>query len=221
MRRWISSAGMTVILLLLAFLGANWISQNSRHLQSEQAQPADISVVSIVRRHRAKPKEEIKPKISPRQASQTIPKPLEESAGEVTEEDSEESDDEIADSDSAETDAGLESAGEQAEAAPQAESYGVSEEMEKSYKSYALSRIAGKKKYPYKARSLGQQGKVRMRIVIEPDGTLSEAGFVQESEFALLNEASLAAVRKSAPFKKMPHGMRRQEYVFAIDYSLE
>ena len=43
---------------------------------------------------------------------------------------------------------------------------------------------------------------------------------VSPSPHSLLNEASLLAVERAAPFKKMPAGMDRLTLTFAIDYSL-
>ena len=67
-----------------------------------------------------------------------------------------------------------------------------------TYKSYVLGRIASKKTYPYAARSSGLEGKVRARIVINPDGTLAEAVILEPSEYEVLNNACLAAIKKSA-----------------------
>ena len=224
MRRWISAAGVTLAVLVLAFFASGAVGKEARGAAVHEA-GGEVAVVSIVRRHKAKPAhtaaEKPRPKAPPKESAPTIPTASEppaepeEAIAEETADDAETDFTENA-ADEAETASDAKSTAEVA-----ADSYGAGEDAERSYKSYALSRIAGKKRYPAGARSRGQQGKVKLRIVIEPDGTLSEAGFVRESEFALLNEASLAAVRKSAPFKKMPHGMRRQEYVFVIDYSLE
>ena len=245
MRRWISAAGVTLAVLVLAFFASGAVGKEARGAAVHEA-GGEVAVVSIVRRHKAKPAhtaaEKPKPKAPPKEIAPTIPAaskpPAEpEEIAEETPDDAETEAAETAAANDAESVSGAENAEGATEiaaadgaetasdaksaAVAAADSYGAGEDAERSYKSYALSRIAEKKRYPAGARSRGQQGKVKLRIVIEPDGTLSEAGFVRESEFALLNEASLAAVRKSAPFKKMPHGMRRQEYVFVIDYSLE
>ncbi|MBR1403140.1 MAG: energy transducer TonB [Treponema sp.] len=246
MRRWISAAGVTLAVLVLAFFAFGAVGKEARGAAVHESS-GEVAVVSIVRRHKAKPAhtaaEKNRPKTPPKESAPTIPAASEppaepeEAAAEETPDDAEAESAETAAANDAESVSGAENAEGATEiaaadgaetasdakstAGTAADSYGAGEDAERSYKSYALSRIAGKKRYPAGARSRGQQGKVKLRIVIEPDGTLSEAGFVHESEFELLNEASLAAVRKSAPFKKMPHGMRRQEYVFVIDYSLE
>ena len=89
-----------------------------------------------------------------------------------------------------------------------------------TYKSYALGRIASKKTYPYAARSRGFEGKVRVRIVIDPDGTLAQMDILEPSEYEMLNKACLAAIKKAAPFKKMASGMSAMTLSFVMDFSL-
>ena len=89
-----------------------------------------------------------------------------------------------------------------------------------TYKSYVLGRIASKKTYPYAARSNGLEGKVRARIVINPDGTLADAVILTPCEYELLNTACLAAIKKAAPFKKMSAGMGALTVSFVMDFSL-
>ncbi|MCR5612732.1 nitrous oxide-stimulated promoter family protein [Treponema sp.] len=88
-----------------------------------------------------------------------------------------------------------------------------------NYKSYALGRIASKKTYPLSARSQGQQGKVKARIVINPDGTLQSAEIIQKCEFESLNEACLDAIKRASPFKKMSVAFP-MTLTFVMDFSL-
>jgi len=46
-----------------------------------------------------------------------------------------------------------------------------------------------------------------VRIVINPDGRLVQADILEPSEYEILNNACLAAIKKAAPFKKMSGGM--------------
>ena len=89
-----------------------------------------------------------------------------------------------------------------------------------TYKSYVLGRIASKKTYPYAARSGGLEGKVRARITINPDGTLADAVILEPSEYDVLNSACMAAIKKSAPFRKMTGGMSVMTLSFIMDFSL-
>ena len=89
-----------------------------------------------------------------------------------------------------------------------------------TYKSYALGRIASKKTYPYTARSNGFEGRVRVRIVINPDGMLAQTDILEPSEYEILNKACLTAIKKAAPFKKMESGMSAMTLSFVMDFSL-
>ncbi len=90
-----------------------------------------------------------------------------------------------------------------------------------SYKSYALSRIASKKKYPVSARSKGQEGKVKLVAVINKDGILCECSIVSPCDCDALNEAAVNAVKKASPFKKMKEGMTELKLSFVMDFSLK
>ena len=90
-----------------------------------------------------------------------------------------------------------------------------------AYKSYALGRIASKKTYPYTARSNGFEGRVRVSIVINPDGTLAQTDILEPSEYEILNKACLTAIKKAAPFKKMSGGMTAMTLSFVMDFSLK
>ena len=101
--------------------------------------------------------------------------------------------------------------------------YGSAEvqKAKESYKTYVKRRIAAKKIYPLKARAQNQTGNVKIKIVILPNGNLKSAEIVQKSEYELLNDAALLAVKKASPFKKMSNGMLRQEYTFTLEFTIE
>lgn len=104
---------------------------------------------------------------------------------------------------------------------PSAEDHTQDAKALATYKSYALGRIASKKTYPYTARSKGLEGKVRVRIVINPDGTLAQTDILEPSEHEILNKACLTAIKKAAPFKKMASGMNAMTLSFVMDFSLK
>ena len=92
--------------------------------------------------------------------------------------------------------------------------------VEAEYRQYVLQRIAAKKTYPRSARSKDQEGRVRVSITVQRDGSLGQVQVIEASQHSLLNEASLVAVQKAAPFKKMPAGMEELNLTFSMDYSL-
>lgn len=95
------------------------------------------------------------------------------------------------------------------------------QKAKETYKAYVKKRIAAKKIYPLKARAQGQTGNVKIQLVILPDGNLESVEIVQKSEYELLNDAALLAVKKAAPFKKMTDKMQKQEYTFTLEFTLE
>lgn len=101
-----------------------------------------------------------------------------------------------------------------------------SEESKKiiaDYKQYALSRIASRKSYPLTARAQSQEGRVRLRVEIGEGGRLIAYQVVESSSFALLDEAALKAVEKSAPFKPLTDDVKAKQVVlnFYMDFTLD
>jgi len=78
--------------------------------------------------------------------------------------------------------------------------YGSSED----YFGMVRMKIEGNKKYPVVARKRQVEGRVKVRFVIESDGTVSDLVLSEGSRHAMLDEAALEAVRASAPFPPPP-----------------
>lgn len=91
-----------------------------------------------------------------------------------------------------------------------------------TYKEYVLSRIASKKTYPIAARAKGLEGRVKLHVTVLPSGELIILEISKPCPHELLNEAALSAVKKAAPFKKMPEELKSSlDFVFAMDYLIE
>lgn len=71
------------------------------------------------------------------------------------------------------------------------------------------SRIARQQRYP---RGDHGEGRVRVRMVIERSGALSEVGIAQSSGRAALDRAAVQAVRRAAPFPPAPEGLGEDWY---------
>ena len=67
--------------------------------------------------------------------------------------------------------------------------------------------------YPYLARESGLQGTLRMRFVINRDGSLAEAKVLRSSGFALLDQEALRAVHDASPFPPLPTRMESDRLV--------
>ena len=209
------------MLILLVLALPFWNFHVTASLATEVSENA-VSVVKVTQRRKVKAVEkqkiiEEKPVLKKTDAISPPKEKIEEKKEEIEEQEAVEETEENF-SDSTEDSQEKESAGEFSENPV------ISEEVQKattSYKSYALSRIASKKQYPYSARSKGLEGKVRVRLVITPDGKISECEILEKCEHEILNEACLAAIKKSAPFKKMGAGMNAMTLTFVMDFSLK
>ncbi len=235
--RWICSAFCTAALFALVFSLPVWDFHVKAEVSEDFSENA-VSVVTVTQRRRVKavekklapppaPKKDESVPVIPKK-SEEVEKKQEEAQTEKIEETEEVAEtaesEETAENEVGETSENAETGGEEAGEAQNAAPAALSEDEKKalaSYKSYALSRIASKKTYPYSARSKGIEGKVRVRVVIQTDGTVSECEILQPCEHEVLNEACLSAIKKSAPFKKMKQGMEAMTLVFVMDFSLK
>ena len=225
MSRWISSALCTLAIVAVLFCLPFWGIRSASSSQASIVSDTTVSNVRIVQRPAKKAPKAVYNKSTPAvpaKPAETIPSPKPEAPAEELEqtEAPEEPSDETAEAvdESSSADAG-ESA---ANAGGTVDSFSHTQgaKAAATYKSYVLGRIASKKTYPYAARSNGLEGKVRARIVINPDGTLAEAVILEPSEYEVLNNACLAAIKKSAPFRKMTSGASAMTLSFVMDFSL-
>lgn len=226
MTRWISSALCTMTLVAILFCLPVWGIRSAASVSNVST--TVMSEVHIVKRAPKKAPPAVQKAVQPKKVP-TIPAPSAEpvpvpepDAAEVPDEPAEMPIEETPDDTSA-SDTG-ESAANDASSVPSAEnsfSHTQDAKAVATYKSYALGRIASKKTYPYTARSNGFEGKVRVRIVINPDGTLAQTDILEPSEYEILNKACLTAIKKAAPFKKMASGMSAMTLSFVMDFSLK
>ncbi len=218
MKRWISSACCTLCLLAIAFLLPVW--SVPRQLADESALEAvSASTVALIQRPAAAPPPVVQsPPVIPKPAPPHIPsgeEPVVDTAEPVESLQDEPPPEEAS---AAASGAGAIPATAQEAATASTES---PDPAALQYRQYVLSRIASRKTYPRAARTKKQEGIVRLQVVIGRDGRLMDCKIVSPCQHSLLNEASLLAVEKAAPFKKMPAGMDTLTLTFAIDYNLQ
>ena len=221
MTRWISSALCTMTLVAVLFCLPVWGIRSTTAVSN--VSNTVMSEVHIVKRvpKKASPvvQETVRPKkvpTIPAPSAEPVPVPEPEPA-EVPDEPAEMPTEETPDDTSASDTGESESHNTASE-----DSFSRTQDAKAvaTYKSYALGRIASKKTYPYTARSRGFEGRVRVRIVINTDGTLAQTDILEPSEYEMLNKACLAAIKKAAPFKKMASGMSAMTLSFVMDFSL-
>ncbi len=87
---------------------------------------------------------------------------------------------------------------------PAARAVGGTEDPVKLFLAKVRQRIDRYKNYPYAARRRLETGRVTVRFVIHPDGTIDGLQVIQRSASSLLDEAALKAVRDAAPFPGFP-----------------
>jgi len=219
MTRWISSALCTMTLVAVLFCLPVWGIRSAAAVS--HVSNTVMSEVHIVKRvpKKAPPvvQETVRPKKVPTiPAPSAEPVPVPEPAeipDEPAEMPTEETPDDTSASDTGESESNNTAAEDSFSRTQDAKAVAT-------YKSYALGRIASKKTYPYTARSNGFEGRVRVRIVINTDGTLAQTDILEPSEYEMLNKACLAAIKKAAPFKKMASGMSAMTLSFVMDFSL-
>ena len=226
MSRWISSALCTLAIVAVLFCLPFWGIRSSSSTAASIVSDTTVSNVSIVRRAAKRvPPAAVHTNVPsiPKAPAETIPLPEEEAPPEQREAPEETSDETAETSDKMQpSDAGGNLASDAPNTGGAVDSFSHTHDAKAvaTYKSYVLGRIASKKTYPYAARSSGLEGKVRARIAINPDGTLAEAVILNPSEYELLNNACLAAIKKSAPFRKMTGGAGAMTLSFVMDFSL-
>lgn len=70
-----------------------------------------------------------------------------------------------------------------------------------AYLSVVQSRVSRHRSYPAMALEMGQEGEVRVRVVVNPDGTLASPPTVEESSgHELLDQEAVRIVARAAPF---------------------
>ncbi|MGI5117285.1 TonB family protein [Treponema sp. SP13] len=218
MSRWISSALCTLAIVAVLFCLPFWGIRSASSSQASIVSDTTVSNVRIVQRPAKKAPAAVHNKsvpAVPAKPAETIPSPKPETPAEELEQ--AEAVDESPSADASES-----TVSDTANAGGAVDSFSHTQgaKAAATYKSYVLGRIASKKTYPYAARSSGLEGKVRARITVNPDGTLAEAVILEPSEYELLNSACLAAIKKSAPFRKMTSGANAMTLSFVMDFSL-
>lgn len=78
------------------------------------------------------------------------------------------------------------------------------DDVVKLFLAQVRQRIDRFKHYPYAARRRQVEGRVTVRFVIHPDGTVDGLQVIKSSASSLLDEAAVKAVRDAAPFPGFP-----------------
>lgn len=93
---------------------------------------------------------------------------------------------------------------------------------QQDYTSQIIGMIYKSVSYPNSAVKRNQQGSVRAEVIINRDGSVSKMTIIEESNFKLLNQAVLSAIKKAAPFPPLPNElkMKQLELVVPVAFKL-
>lgn len=89
------------------------------------------------------------------------------------------------------------------------------------YSARLRALIERQKMYPEQAQERGQIGRTTVRLVVARDGRLEAVQLVQGSGHALLDAATMAAIRRAQPFPAMAEGAPpTASFTLALSYAL-
>lgn len=79
-----------------------------------------------------------------------------------------------------------------------------------------VAKIRSKTRYPSNALQKGQEGSVRVSVVIDRKGNIVGITALEESKYAALNKEATSAVKRAAPFPPMPDEISGNTFEFAV-----
>ncbi|WP_444945720.1 TonB family protein [Microbulbifer sp. VTAC004] len=71
-------------------------------------------------------------------------------------------------------------------------------------------------RYPKRAQERGQEGSVRLHVVIDSAGDIQEIQTVQDSRYSILNREARAAVERAAPYPSVPTQLGSEGFSFSL-----
>ncbi|MGL6160150.1 TonB family protein [Microbulbifer sp.] len=84
------------------------------------------------------------------------------------------------------------------------------------YHSMLLRHTFKNTSYPKRAQERGQEGSVRLNVVIDAGGRVKDIQTVQEARYSSLNRAAREAIERSSPYPKAPAQLTQSEYRFTV-----
>lgn len=89
-----------------------------------------------------------------------------------------------------------------------------------TYADLVYAKIIESRFYPDVSRKRKQEGTVRVKFTIHPDGSVSDIEVVEESEHRYLNQAAVKTVEDSAPFPKPENDSENVQLIVDLSYEL-
>ena len=91
----------------------------------------------------------------------------------------------------------------------------------KRYRSSIMKLTYLNTEYPKRAMDASQEGLVVVKLKVNRNGEMLALDFEQSTEFNLLNRAAETAVRKSAPYPKVPDQLKGEEIELLLPFNFK
>ena len=88
--------------------------------------------------------------------------------------------------------------------------------IKQRYLAYLAKTIARQQRYPKRSRSRNEEGTVKVRLVIDANGTLTSVSVTDGSGFMRLDREALKMVKRAAPFNAIPTELERSQLTLVI-----
>ena len=89
------------------------------------------------------------------------------------------------------------------------------------YSRYIQNKIASSKKYPKKAKRDGREGEVTVQFTVLKSGSIRNLFLVSRTPYDDINKAALNAVRRAAPFPRLPEEIGREFLELELPFRFE
>ncbi len=91
----------------------------------------------------------------------------------------------------------------------------------KEYTDSVRKKIESKKRYPIIARNMGIEGRTRLKLVINKDGSLEKVDVLETSGYEILDKTALQSIYESAPFPPIPAELKKNKLELSIYLTFE
>ncbi len=93
------------------------------------------------------------------------------------------------------------------------------EETRRRYRSKIWELVLRYLEYPQRAQRRGQEGTVRLSVVIDRSGRIIKLVFLEQSQYHLLNQAVTRAAKRANPFPPVPEELEGGEFNFDMPFT--
>lgn len=87
---------------------------------------------------------------------------------------------------------------------------------QQEYATGLIRKIYGKVEYPAPAVRRNQEGSVRMRLTLNPNGSIASVAMVEEAPYESLNKEAERAIKSAAPFDPLPGSLQNSTFEIEV-----